>query len=142
MNEQAAKSEEKNATAGGPVVKTGDAILKESELPEGVITSERLTAIQHAGMHILLFVGALGAVVIVGLGLEYFLQTPRVPTLDPAKDPNYVTNLLSNYKEISGAVLSHTKELFDMVVVKVLYPLATLVLGYVFGKRTAETKQD
>jgi len=138
MNEETAKSEEKGTVTGGSVVKTGDAILKESELPEGVITSERLSAIQHAGMNILLFVGIVGAAVILGLGLQYFFKAPKAPTVDPTKE---VGILINNYKELSGLVLSNTKELFDMIVMKVLYPLTTLVLGYVFGKRTAETTE-
>jgi len=136
MNEERATIGQ--TVTGGPIVKTGDAILEESDFEEKSLTVDTLTAIQHAGMNILLFVGIVGAAVILGLGLQHFFKTPKTPTLDATN----VGPLIANYKELSGLVLSSTKELFDMIVIKVLYPLVTLVLGYVFGKRTAETTRE
>jgi hypothetical protein len=123
--------------SSNPTVKTGDDILKDFKLGEKSLIEEKLTAIQQAGMRILLFVGVVATLVVVGIGWQYFSQAPKMPTVDPNKD---ISAIINNYEKLSGHLLSNTKELFDMTVGKVLYPLVTLILGYIFGKRSAENE--
>ncbi len=102
---------------------------------------EPLTALQKAGMRILLGVGIVSVLAIAVLTVQWISQTPKFPTLPAnpadAQEIANTTTLLEIYKTASQLALSGPKDLFDMIILKVLYPLFTLVLGYVFGTRTA-----
>ncbi len=63
----------------------------------------------------------------IALFLEYFHLIPETPSATADK------TTIDNYKAVSALVLSNTKELFDGVVGRVLFPLFTTILGYIFG---------
>jgi len=110
---------------------------------EEAVDIKLLTPLQKAGLRILLGVGIVSVFVILGLGWQWISQSPKFPTLPTsATDTQQITNaksLLENYKMAGELALSGPKDLFDMIILKVLYPLFTLVLGYVFGTRKADT---
>jgi hypothetical protein len=110
---------------------------------EQAVDIKLLTPLQKAGLRILLGVAIVSVFVIIGLGLQWISQAPKFPNLPiSAADTQQIANtkmLLENYKAAGELALSGPKELLDMIVLKMLYPLFTLVLGYVFGTRRADT---
>lgn len=118
---------------------SGDAIVQ--NYGDLAITMERLTALEQAGMKIALWIGALGTLVIVGLIAQWILQSPKMPALSVnLTDSQQIANtkaLLENYKIANDLAMEGPSKLFDIIVVKVLYPLLTLILGYIFGTRVA-----
>lgn len=45
--------------------------------------------------------------------------------------------LLENYKAAADIAFEGPAKLFDLVITKIFYPLFTLILGYIFGARSA-----
>ena len=50
-------------------------------------------------------------------------------------DPTQARTLIENYKLLEQASLEPFTTLFDSIVVKVLLPVFTGILGYIFGTR-------
>jgi hypothetical protein len=115
----------------------GDAILNMLSIPERAVKG--LTALQRAGVNLTIGVGLVASIVIFVL-VSYWTRTspdlPALPTdisnLDDAK-LNTWKLLLENYKTAYAVALDGPLQIFDQVIVKVLLPLFTLLLGYVFG---------
>ena len=63
---------------------------------------------------------------------------PPAPVLPAGADQNTVKAILDNYRSLQQIALEPFTTLFDSVVVKVLLPVFTSILGYIFGTRTAE----
>lgn len=122
---------------------SGDAIVQ--GFGDLDLRMERLTALQQAGMKILLWVGVVSSLVLLGLVFQWISHSPRVPTLSVnSTDSQQMANAkaaLENYKTASDLAWEGPARLFDVVILKVLYPLITLVLGYIFGTRVAGTNR-
>ena len=118
---------------------TGSDIIE--KYGEQSVSVESLTALQQAGIKIAVGVGIVSVLVIIGLGLQWSLQAPEMPILPHNPTDQQITsfkNILDYYKTASELALSGPKELFDIIIVKILYPLFTLILGYVFGTRAKD----
>ncbi len=112
----------------------GDFILRAFEDED--VLAERLTALQRAGMRIALGVGIVGTIVILALGVQWWLRSPQMPSLPvDSQQVESTKAILENYKTASDMALEGPAKIFDMVIVKILYPLFTLILGYIFGSR-------
>jgi hypothetical protein len=133
-------------------VVSGDAILKTAgdgtESSSIGVTIDRLAPLQEAGVRFALGVGVLAFLVLLVLGVQWLLHSPVNPTLPspPAKAedmPQYISStkaMLDNYKILSDQAWDGPSKLFDVVIVKILYPLFTLILGYVFGAKVESAR--
>jgi drug/metabolite transporter (DMT)-like permease len=93
------------------------------------------TWLQRTGVVLAAGVGALGAIVTLGLILKWMSVSPQLPVIAAGADVNVVKATLDNYKSLQQVVLEPYTTLFDSVVVKVLLPVFTTILGYIFGSQ-------
>ena len=93
------------------------------------------TFLQRTGLILAGFVGATGAIVILALVGKWAFYAPPAPVIPPGSDPATVKALLDNYKTLQQIALEPFTTLFDSVVVKVLLPVFTSILGYIFGSQ-------
>jgi len=104
------------------------------------------TFLQRTGLILAGFVGGVSAVVILALVGKWITYAPPLPALlaiPPGSDPAAVKAILDNnkailenYKTLQQVSLEPLTTLFDSIVVKVLLPVFTSILGYIFGSRT------
>jgi hypothetical protein len=94
------------------------------------------TFLQRTGLILAGFVGGVSGVVILALVGKWIFYAPKLPVLQPGADPAAVKALLENYKTLQQIALEPFTTLFDSIVVKVLLPVFTSILGYIFGSRT------
>ena len=77
------------------------------------------------------------ALLIADLLVYLLLATPQVRDFgSPATEAS-----LSLYQKASDVVFQRVTSLVDQVVIKILVPLLTLLLGYVFGSRSGQDSQ-
>ncbi len=93
------------------------------------------TFLQRTGLVLAAFVGATGAVVTFALVAKWVFYAPPVPAIQPGTDQAAVKALLDNYRTLQQIALEPFTTLFDSIVVKVLLPVFTSILGYIFGSR-------
>jgi hypothetical protein len=96
------------------------------------------TFLQRIGLRLAAWVGTTGAAVILLLLLKWMISGPRVPVL-PA-DPAAAKVVLENYRSLQQIALEPFTTIFDSVIVKVLLPVFTGILGYIFGSRTSRNE--
>lgn len=93
------------------------------------------TFLQRTGLILAAFVGGTGAIVILALVGKWVCYAPAVPVIQPGSDQATVKAMLDNYKALQQIALEPFTTLFDSIVVKVLLPVFTSILGYIFGSR-------
>jgi hypothetical protein len=116
--------------------------------PSEAVSINRLAPLQEAGVRFALGVGIVAFAVLMVLGLQWLTHAPVPPTMPtpPAKAedmPQYISGtkaMLDNYKILSDQAWDGPSKMFDMVVAKILYPLFTLILGYVFGAKVESAR--
>jgi hypothetical protein len=99
------------------------------------------TFLQRTGLILAACVGALGSLVILLLVGKWMCSAPTTPAIPPGADSNTVKAILDNYKTLQQITLEPYTTLFDSIVVKVLLPVFTSILGYIFGSRTAAKEE-
>jgi len=115
---------------------------RERVSPENVLLSagaekpvKEGTYLQRTGLRLALCVGALASFVIVALVIKWICVAPAIPAILPGTDPGTAKAIVENYKSIQQVALEPYTTLFDSVVVKVLLPVFTSILGYIFGSQ-------
>lgn len=93
------------------------------------------TFLQRTGLILAACVGGVTAVVILTLIGKWVFYAPKLPVIQPGADPAAVKAMLENYKTLQQIALEPFTTLFDSIVVKVLLPVFTSILGYIFGSR-------
>lgn len=93
------------------------------------------TFLQRTGLILAAFVGGTGAIVILALVGKWICYAPKLPVIQPGVDPNAAKVILENYRTLQQIALEPFTTLFDSTVVKVLLPVFTSILGYIFGSR-------
>jgi hypothetical protein len=96
------------------------------------------TFLQRTGLLLATAVGSLGAVVILALVGKWFWYAPALPVIPANADPAAIKTILDNYRALQQIALEPFNTLFDSVVVKVLLPIFTSILGYIFGRANRE----
>lgn len=99
------------------------------------------TFLQRTGLILAACVGALGSIIILLLVGRWVCSAPTTPAIPPGADANAVKAILDNYKTLQQITLEPYTTLFDSIVVKVLLPVFTSILGYIFGSRTAAEEE-
>jgi hypothetical protein len=110
-------------------------ILREAGADKPVIEG---TFLQRTGLILAGCVGAVATFVILALVGKWTFYAPTVPVIPPGTDQATIKTILDNYKTLQQIALDPFTSLFDSVVVKVLLPVFTSILGYIFGSRTNE----
>lgn len=124
---------------------SGENILAEQNLS---LRDVRLTGLQEAGVRLAMGVGLAGLIVIVVLAGQWIAHSPGLITLpaipsDPSTAPQVITNtkiMIENHKALSEIALAGPRELLDLLVVTVLFPIFTAILGYIFGTNQRSTQ--
>jgi hypothetical protein len=98
------------------------------------------TFLQRTGLQLAGCVGAIASIVIVTLLIKWVRNSPPVPVIPASGDPTVTKAILDNYKLLQQIVLEPYTTLFDSIVVKVLLPIFTSILGYIFGSRTSKNE--
>jgi hypothetical protein len=94
------------------------------------------TFLQRTGLILAGCVGTLAAIVMLSLICSWMWSAPHIPAIPAGADPTTVKTVLENYKNLQQIVLEPYTTLFDSIVVKVLLPVFTSILGYIFGTRS------
>jgi hypothetical protein len=98
------------------------------------------TFLQKTGLLLATAVGTLASIVTVSLVIGWVWSAPRAPAIPVGMDPAQARILIENYKLLQQAALEPFLSLFDSIVVKVLLPVFTGILGYIFGSRGNESR--
>jgi hypothetical protein len=98
------------------------------------------TFLQRTGLILAGCVGATGAIVTFALVGKWVFCAPAAPVIQPGTDQATVKALLDNYRTLQQIALEPLTGLFDSIVVKVLLPVFTSILGYIFGSRANKTE--
>jgi hypothetical protein len=94
------------------------------------------TFLQRTGLILASCVGALSATVTLVLVGKWIFSAPSTPPIPPGADANAFKVILENYKTLQQIALKPYTTLFDSIVVKVLLPVFTSILGYIFGSNS------
>ena len=97
------------------------------------------TFLQRTGLVLATSVGALASLVTLGLILAWIISAPHVPAIPNDMDPEKAKVIIENYKQLQQASLQPLLSIFDSVIVKVLLPVFTSILGYIFGSQHARS---
>ncbi len=100
------------------------------------------TFLQRTGLLLAACVGTLATVVTILLVAKWMYSAPSMPVIASGTDPNATKAILDNYKTIQQLTLEPYTTLFDSIVVKVLLPVFTSILGYIFGSQSASRSRD
>lgn len=87
-------------------------------------------------MKLAAFVGATGVAVILAIVVAWIFSIPRLPAIPSETDPARAKQILENYRELQQVAVQPLATLFDSIVVKVLLPVFTSILGFIFGRST------
>ena len=96
------------------------------------------TFLQRTGLVLAASVGATGALVTLALVVKWVCYAPNLPVIQAGTDAAVTKAALDNFKTLQQIALEPFTTLFDSIVVKVLLPVFTSILGYIFGSRTNE----
>ena len=100
------------------------------------------TFLQRTGLLLAASVGAFASVVTLALVIKWVWYAPSIPNIPSDLDREKARVLIENYKLLQQAALEPFSTLFDSIVVKVLLPIFTSILGYIFGTRHAQNEKD
>lgn len=97
-----------------------------------------ITGTQRLGFKLASGVGVLAAAVMLGIGIAWwhaFPGNPDVSMLKPGagNSSSQISEYISNYKALASVARDSLSGTFEAVVVKVLLPVFTSILGYIFG---------
>jgi hypothetical protein len=117
-----------------PELISSDEVLREAGAERPVTEG---TFLQKTGLQLATGIGAVATVVTVALVIKWIIYAPTIPTIPIDMDREKARVAIENYKQLQSVVLEPFTILFDSVVVKVLLPVFTSVLGYIFGSQSA-----
>ncbi len=83
-------------------------------------------------------VGCLATVVTLALIIKWICYAPSIPAISAEVDHEKARALIENYKQLQQVTLEPFTTLFDSIVVKVLLPVFTSILGYIFGSQNGK----
>ena len=93
------------------------------------------TFLQRTGLVLAGCVGALISLITIALVGKWIFSVPAPPVIPAGIDATTARAILDNYKALQQIATDSYTAIFDMVVVKVLLPIFTSILGYIFGSR-------
>jgi len=122
-----------------PATVSGQSIL--DQLPGDV--PEQLPPLKRAGMQIVLGIALFAAVALVPLLWAWMAHVPPRPVMSPrviaSLTASETAQVIGTYREASAVAAQQPLAWFEALFTKMLYPLLTLVLGYVFGAASQDS---
>jgi hypothetical protein len=107
--------------------------------PEDILSAERgkvqLSPLQAIGVKGAFAVGTLATVILLLLVGHWLWVDPALPRIADGLDDKMASNILGRYKEIKALQLEDTLKMVDGIVVRILLPVFTTFVGYIFGSR-------
>lgn len=99
---------------------------------------QRLAPIQRAGLWIAAGVGLFSILALIPIMGVWWAHVPPMPpiAIDSSANPQAITDtvkVFETYKVATEMAAEQPLKWFDGLFIKILYPLLTLVLGYIFG---------
>ncbi|MDQ6708681.1 MAG: hypothetical protein M3Z85_22210 [Acidobacteriota bacterium] len=88
--------------------------------------------------------GALGAIVTLALLVKWISFVPSMPVIPVDMDRAKAQVVIENFKDLQhiALALEPFSTIFDTVAVKVLLPIFTSILGYIFGSQALAKRSD
>ena len=121
-----------------PEVVSADAVLRAAGAEHPVKGG---TFLQRTGLLLATADGALATVVTIVLVVKWSCYAPSIPAIPNDLDHDKARALIENYKLLQQTALEPFVTLFDSVVVKVLLPVFTSILGYIFGTQNSQRER-
>jgi len=100
------------------------------------------TFLQRSGLALAASVGTLATVVTLALIIKWICYAPAIPVIAGDMDREKARLVIENYKQLQQIVLEPFTTLFDSIVVKVLLPIFTSILGYIFGSQSGKQTKE
>jgi hypothetical protein len=107
----------------------------EEILPAGTARVE-LSPLQRVGVYGAVAVGCVGAALLFFLLGRWAWLTPHPPVIPNSIESATAKSVIDSYNAIREAVLDDTTRLADALVVKLLLPIFTSFVGYIFGSHS------
>ena len=107
----------------------------EEILPAGTAIVE-LSPLQRVGVYGAVAVGCVGAALLLLLLARWAWLTPRPPVIPSSMESATAKSIIDNYNVLREAILDDTTRLVDATVVKLLLPIFTSFVGYIFGSHS------
>jgi len=120
----------------GPPVVQPDQVLQESGLTPSSVKIGSFT--QRAGLKLAAGVGALAIVVTLLIVYKWMSMAPLSPDIGLTLTKDQISALIDANKALHEHALDSASKLFDAIIAKVLLPVFTSILGYIFGARSTE----
>lgn len=122
-----------------PETVSSDEVLREAGAEHPVTEG---TFLQKTGLLLAAGVGALATVVTLALVIKWICYAPAIPGIPADLDREKARVLIENYKQLQQVTLEPFTTMFDSIVVKVLLPIFTSILGYIFGSQNGKRSRD
>jgi hypothetical protein len=108
---------------------------------QGDVKKQRLSGTQRAGFQLAVMVGTLIGVVTILVIVQWWRSAPwiGVPSNFSDMDGDKAKAVAENLKILSDTSLDRSMKLFDDIVGRVLLPVFTSILGYIFGTRGGDS---
>jgi hypothetical protein len=121
-----------------PVTVSSDEVLRAAGAEHPVTEG---TFLQKTGLLLAASVGTLATIVTVALVIKWIFYAPAIPVIPADLDHEKARVLIENYKQLQQVTLEPFTTLFDSIVVKVLLPVFTSILGYIFGSQISKQSE-
>jgi hypothetical protein len=99
------------------------------------------TFLQHAGLKMARWFGIFGGIVMLILLVKWWVTFPTPPTLPVGIESEKAKAALENYRQLQEISLDPILKICDSIIVRLLLPVFTTILGYIFGSREASQKE-
>ena len=87
-------------------------------------------------------VGAVATGVLMILLVRWLWLEPAMPNVPAGMDEKQVAAIMSRYKELQSINIDNTVKMIDAVIMKILSPVFTSFVGYVFGSQAGSKSGD
>ena|SRR5205823_4407190 len=95
----------------------------------------RLSKLQQVGVSGALITGSLAGIILLALLARWMWLDPGSPPSLEGLTEVQVSTALARYKELQSLALESTGKMIDTIVVRILLPVFTSFVGFVFGSR-------
>ena len=94
-----------------------------------------LAPLQRIGVRGALIVGSVATGVLLILLVRWIWLEPAMPNVPAGMDEKQIAAIMNRYKELQSINIDNTIKMIDAVIMKILLPVFTSFVGYVFGSQ-------
>ena len=107
--------------------------------PQEILAEEpgkiSLAPLQRIGVRGALIVGTVATSMLLLLLIRWISLEPAIPNVPASMDEKQAVAVMSRYKELQSINIDNTIKMIDAVIMKILLPVFTSFVGYVFGSQ-------